>query len=94
MATGERRFFLVERYLPSISTGSVGPAIRRLEQAEPGAARHVVSFLVRDEETCLSVFEAADAPSVEATNVRAGFHLDRIVEVDVFPSPIAEAPRR
>jgi hypothetical protein len=40
--------------------------------------------LVPDEETCLSVFEAADAGAVGEANVRAGFPLDRIVEIEVF----------
>jgi hypothetical protein len=39
---------------------------------------------VAGEETCLSVFEAADAQAVEAANRRAGFDLDRIVEVELF----------
>jgi hypothetical protein len=43
--------------------------------------------LVPDEETCLSVFEAADAGAVDEANERAAFPLDRIVEVEVFPSP-------
>lgn len=87
MASDTRRFFLVERYIPSISSGSVEPALLRLRQAAPGSVRHLCSVLVADEETCLSVFEAADAGAVEAANGRARFQLDRIVEVEVFPRP-------
>src|SRR3990170_2027999 len=85
MAIGGRRFFLVERYIPSMSSGSVGPAIQRLRQSAPGAARHLYSVFEKDEEPCLSVFEAADARAVEAANERARFEVDRIVEVEVFP---------
>ena len=88
-ATG-RRFFLVERYVPSISSGSVGPAVSRLGESTTGPARHLVSLLVPDEETCLSVFEAPDAAAVQAANERARFQLDRIVEVEVYPPPTAE----
>jgi hypothetical protein len=87
MASDSRRFFLVERYIPSISSGSVGPAVQRLRQSAPGSVRHLYSVLVPDEESCLSVFEAADAGAVEAANERALFQLDRIVEVEVFPRP-------
>lgn len=89
MAATRRRFFLVERYIPSITAGSVGPAVRRLRHSAPGAARHLYSVLVPAEETCLSVFEATDAGAVEAANARAQFQLDRIVEVEVFPPPAA-----
>lgn len=87
MARDSRRFFLVERYVPSISSGSIGPAVGRLRQPEAGAARHLYSVLVPAEETCLSVFEAADAEAVAAANQRAQFQLDRIVEVEMFPEP-------
>lgn len=87
MATGDRRFFLVERYVPSISSSSVGPAIHRLRESTPETARHLYSVLVPDEETCLSVFEADDAQAVAAANERARFPVDRIVEVEVFPRP-------
>jgi hypothetical protein len=85
VATGTRRFFLVERYIPSISSRAVGPAVHRLDDSPPGAAQHLVTLLVPDEETCLSVFEAPDVEAVEAANEQARFQLDRIVEVEVFP---------
>jgi hypothetical protein len=71
------------RFIPSISSGSVGPAVRRLRQTD-GAARHLCSLLVPEEETCLSVFEARDAAAVQRANDRARFELDRIVEVQLF----------
>jgi hypothetical protein len=45
------------------------------------------------------VFEASDARAVEIANERAGFELDRIVEVALFPEapdgrgPLREATR-
>jgi len=81
-----RRFFLVERYIPSVSASSVGLAVDRLPRTGP-EVRHLYSVLVTDEETCLSVFEAADPGAVGAANDRADFRLDRIVEVEVFPKP-------
>ncbi len=93
MASSGRRFFLVERYLPSISAGSVESAARRLAEAPDGSARHLVTLLVAREETCLSVFEAADAGAVQAANDLVGFELDRIVEVEVFSGPGPIEPR-
>jgi hypothetical protein len=78
------RFFLVERYIPSVSSSSVESAVRRLGEATDGAARHLVTVFVADEETCLSVFEAADAQAVETANQQAHFGLDRIVEIELF----------
>lgn len=91
MASG-RRFFLVERYLPSIRAGSVESAARRLAAAPEGLARHVVTVLVAQEETCLSVFEATDAVAVQTANDLADFELDRIVEVEVFSGTLAARP--
>lgn len=84
--SSNRRFFLVERYVPSLGSDSVGAAVDRLGQSAPGT-RHLYSLLVPDEETCLSVFEAADAAAVRVANRDAEFQLDRIVEVEVFPAP-------
>ena len=84
MTASVRRFFLVERYIPSISSESIASAAERLGDEADGPARHVCTLLVRDEETCLSVFEAPDAGAVVDANNRARFELDRIVEVDLF----------
>jgi hypothetical protein len=56
----DRRFFLVERYLPAVSASAVGSAVDRLPRSGDGA-RHLCTFLVPDEETCLSLFEAANS---------------------------------
>ena len=84
VANPTRRFFLVERYIPSISSSSVESAAQRLAETTDDSARHLITLLVAGEETCLSVFEAADARAVEVANQRAGFELDRIVEVEMF----------
>ena len=84
MANAKRRFFLVERYIPSISSSSVESAARRLAETTDDSAQHLITLLVAGEETCLSVFEASDAHAVEIANQRAGFELDRIVEVEMF----------
>lgn len=86
VVANKRRFFLVERYIPSITSSAVAPAVRRLHQSGQGA-RHLYSVLVPAEETCLSVFEAADVGAVQAANERARFQVDRIVEVEMFPPP-------
>jgi hypothetical protein len=44
-------------------------------------------MVVPDEETCLSVFEAADTDALAALNRRAEFPLDRIVEVRLLSPP-------
>ena len=73
-------FYLVERYVPSMTPDELAMAVARLDELS-GVARHVWTVLVRDEDTCLSVFEASDADAVAAANARANFHLDRVVEV-------------
>ena len=84
VANPTRRFFLVERYIPLISSSSVEAAAQRLAATSDDSAHHLITLLVAGEETCLSVFEAADAIAVEVANLRAGFELDRIVEVELF----------
>jgi hypothetical protein len=61
-------------------------ATRRLVDLADDVTRHLFTVLLPEEETCLSVFEAADRAAVEAVNERAGFDLDRIVEVQLYPA--------
>ena len=49
--------------------------------------RHIGTVIIAAEETCLSVFEAADTRSVAAATEAAGLPADRIVEVEWFPGP-------
>jgi len=81
----ERRFFLVERYVPSVEAPAVAESVRRLNAGTRRDARHLMTLLVPHEETCLSVFRAHDAAAVGAANSEVGFDADRVVEVQVFP---------
>jgi Protein of unknown function (DUF4242) len=85
-------FYLVERYVPSMTAADVEAAIARVDELPPGPVRHVWTILVAGEDTCLSVFEAPDAAAVEAANERAAFHLDRIVELSTVELSRVEPP--
>lgn len=90
-------FYLVERYVPSISEHDVIAGAARLSDAEPGNVRHLLTVLLPGEDTCLSVFEAASSAAVQLVNQEAGLTLDRIVEVTVIgplQAPATRAPRR
>jgi len=52
-------------------------------------ARHIGTVVIAAEETCLSVFEAADVRAVAAATEAAGRPADRIVEAEWFPGPSA-----
>jgi hypothetical protein len=79
-----RRFFLVERYVPSVDPAEVDAASARLDRTTQDGVRHLATVLIPDEETCLSLFEAPGVASVAAANGRVGMEVDRIVEVRVF----------
>jgi hypothetical protein len=83
MTVERPRHFLVERYLPSIANQHVDLATRRLDVLAGAGVRHVLTLVVLGEETCLSIFEAPDLVAVRDVNQRAGFDLDRIVEVEL-----------
>jgi hypothetical protein len=85
-ASGDRprRYYLVERYVPSIDPSEVDAASARLHRTTQDGARHLATVLIPDEETCLSLFEAPGEASVAAANSRVGFEVDRIIEVRVF----------
>ena len=78
--------YLVERYVPSMTATEVESAASRLAAADPGEVRHLCTMLIPGEDTCLSLFEAADASAVEAANAKARFPLDRIVEASMLGS--------
>jgi hypothetical protein len=83
MTVERPRHFLVERYLPSIASGDVERVTQRLDVLAGAYVRHVLTLVVLGEETCLSIFEAPDPAAVRDLNERAGFDLDRIVEVEL-----------
>lgn len=74
-------FYLVERYVPSMTIAEVTAAAARIAELAGDDVRHVWTVLVSGEDTCLSVFEAHDAAAVEHANARAAFPLDRVVEI-------------
>jgi len=84
VTTGSRRFFLVERYVSAREASSIVETIQELARSRDDA-RHVGTVVLAGDETCLSVFEAKDAPAVAAVN--EGLPLDRIVEAEWFPGP-------
>jgi hypothetical protein len=51
--------------------------------------RHIGTVVIAAEDTCLSLFEAADAGSVAAAIEATGLPADRIVEAEWFPGPSA-----
>jgi len=71
-------YYLVERYLPSLTGGEVEAAVQRL--ADGSEPRHVWTVAIPDEETCLSLFEAASQAAVEVANRAARFPFDRVIE--------------
>jgi hypothetical protein len=87
MTRAGERYFLVERYIPSTSAAAIEAATERLAASGDSAVHHLVTLVVPDEETCLSIFQAADADAVAALNRRADFPLDRIVEVRLLSLP-------
>jgi hypothetical protein len=84
VTTVSPRFFLVERYVPARDASSIVATINELAESRDDA-RHVGTVVIAGDETCLSVFEAEDAPAVAA--VSEGLPLDRIVEAEWFPGP-------
>jgi hypothetical protein len=81
-----RRYFLVERYLPEAGVRLVVAATQR-PTVSTDDPRHIGTVVIAVEETCLSVFEAADAQSLAAVFEAAGLPADRIVEAEWFPGP-------
>lgn len=79
-------YFLVERYVPSMTTAELEAAMARVATASDDDVRHVWTILVRHEDTCLSVFEAPASAAVVRANDRADFRVDRVVEVIPFES--------
>lgn len=77
-------FYLVERYVPSMTVADLAAAVTRVDELPSKDVRHLWTILVEAEDTCLSVFEGPDAKAVEEANARASFQLDRVVEVTPF----------
>ena len=82
--------FMVERYLPGITTGQLDASSARLtaaarELAADGVGvRYLGSTFVPEEESCFSRFEGADGDAVRIACERAGIAFARIVETRDF----------
>ena len=81
-------FYLVERFVPSVSSDELSSRAARLSSLDGPEARHLLTVVVPAEDTCISVFEAPGPLAVEHVNREAGLALDRIVEANVF-GPLA-----
>jgi len=86
VTASSRRYFLVERYLPSAEVRSA-VAATQLGTGATDDPLHVGTVVIAAEETCLSVFEATDARSVADVIEAIGLPADRIVEAEWFPGP-------
>ena len=86
MIDSSRRYFLVERYLPEADVRSVVAAAQR-STGVTDDPRHIGTVVIAAEDTCLSLFEAADAGSVAAAIEATGLPANRIVEAEWFPGP-------
>lgn len=72
--------FLVERYLPGMSTESMRAGAARAQSAAAGTAvRYLGSTVIPEEEACFCTFEAPSAEAVAEVNERAAFPFARIV---------------
>jgi hypothetical protein len=87
-------FYLVERYVPSLTDRDLATALARVDELPAGPVRHLWTVLILGEDTCLSVFEAPDLTAVEAANTRAAFHFDRVVQVTTVGTNIDDARLR
>ena len=87
-------FYLVERYMPSLTAADLQAAIARIDALPRGRVRHLWTILVAGEDTCLSVFEGPDVEAVEEANARASFHLDRVVAITWVEAGKQQSGRR
>lgn len=75
--------FMVERYLVGWSEAEVQALVRRTGELagvfETAGVRHVGSVYIPVDETCLCLFEAADAARVSAVNERCALPFGRVV---------------
>ncbi len=76
--------YLVERFLVGWSTDEVTSLVQRLDAVAPLLAehgvRHVESIVIAADETCLSLFEAPDAASVQTANKSCELPFGRVLD--------------
>lgn len=77
------RTFIVERYLAGWSPGEVSDLVDRVaDQADAFRARgvrHLRSIVLAADETCLCLFEGADAETVRLANESSALPVHRVV---------------
>ena len=76
--------FVVERYLPGLSSSDLLCELLKLERTqelpnETGGVRYLGSTIVLGDEACYCHFEGPTEAAVAEANERAGLHFDRIV---------------
>jgi hypothetical protein len=76
--------YLVERFLVGWSAEEVTSLVHRLDAEAPRLAehgvRHVESIVIAADETCLSLFEAPDAASVQTANTSCDLPFGRVLD--------------
>jgi uncharacterized protein YbjT (DUF2867 family) len=88
--------YLVEQYLPGVTTRQLDETSARLAAAARDLAAHGVrvryisSTFIPDEESCFCKFEAPDADDVRRTCEQAGVRFARIVETRDFSPKMEE----
>jgi Protein of unknown function (DUF4242) len=76
-------FFVVERYAPKASDQDFARADEQAAAAQAGDApgiRHIRTWLLPDDETCFTLFEAPSADALRAAGDAAGLRFTRITE--------------
>lgn len=75
--------FLVERYLTGWTADEIESLVdtirRHRAEFDAREVRHLWSIVLSGEETCLCLFDAADAGEVRAAHAGLGLPVDRIV---------------
>jgi Nickel responsive protein SCO4226-like len=80
--------YAVERYWPGVTEAALADAARSARRAatamraEGRRIRIVDTFVVRDEEMVMTVFEAGSAAEAQEAVERAGLPFDRITRLD------------
>jgi len=84
------RVFVVERFLPALSTDALRAHVERegarVAAAALGEVRHVRTTYLRDDELCFSIYEAPSLEVLRKANDDAALAYERILEVDEVTS--------
>ncbi|HEY3017480.1 MAG TPA: nickel-binding protein [Gaiellaceae bacterium] len=92
--------YVVERYLPGLSSSDLLGALERLRKAsrarnDDAPVRYLGSAIVLEDEACFCHFEGPSEGAVAEANKRASAPFDRIVQaVAVLPEARGEGRKR